>query len=286
MDAGYKVCENLKEGWKQTFPDGFIFDTAEVSGDIILPPPPIPDLGACHWITVFSGAEYPDRNFGNHDTPPEANPGEQNLIIDEGTLLGHLLSNISPDANLFEWSFDGNIDGTFTGPSAEHFWDNNSPHSADVVITDLSGNSTTYVYNIEVNNVAPDVDTIDDITITLGGVIDLSANGTDPGTDNLTYEWDMGNGVILTGKTINYEYPETGVFNVVLTVNDNDSQRPGHENDTDGITTTEFQVTVKQQGSILGASTLAETGANTAILNLVFAMLLTAGTGLIFLKKK
>jgi PKD repeat protein len=48
----------------------------------------------------------------------------------------------------------------------------------------------------------------------------FQAEATDPDQDSLSYEWDFGDGTLLSGKEASYQYNKPGVYRPKLRVQD------------------------------------------------------------------
>ena len=55
-----------------------------------------------------------------------------------------------------------------------------------------------------------------------GSQVHFTADATDPGNDDLTYVWDLGDGTIVTGNDFYHTYEDNGFYVVTLTVTDGD----------------------------------------------------------------
>lgn len=60
----------------------------------------------------------------------------------------------------------------------------------------------------------------DDVTATVGATVDFDGSGTDPDGDDLTAEWDFGDGSTAPGLTAQHAYQAPGTYTVVFTVTD------------------------------------------------------------------
>jgi len=94
-------------------------------------------------------------------------------------------------------------------------------------------------------NLAPTAAVTADGVAGAGNPIRLDASGSfDPDGEIVTYSWDLGNGTIIEGQSIEHVYPSAGTFEVVLTVIDDE----GASSTTEALLTVEppaeFRLTV------------------------------------------
>lgn len=92
--------------------------------------------------------------------------------------------------------------GQLTGPGVTHVYGDNGVYAVVVLVTDDDGGAGGALVNVTVNNVAPTVSL--DLSgavsfpggnyfvLGAGGVLPLSAEGSDPGSDDLTFTWSVG----------------------------------------------------------------------------------------------
>ncbi|MCC5615423.1 PKD domain-containing protein [Nostoc sp. CHAB 5836] len=127
------------------------------------------------------------------------------------------------DTHTYTWDFgDGNtINGTLT---PTHIYANNGTYTAKLTITDFDGSVSNDTLTVTVNNVAPVINTINsDITINEGAIANFNAIATDQGFDNLTYNWDFGDGTgPLVGQSVSHIFADNDDYTVSLTVRDSD----------------------------------------------------------------
>ncbi|MCK5560810.1 MAG: SBBP repeat-containing protein, partial [Thermoplasmata archaeon] len=113
-------------------------------------------------------------------------------------------------------------------------------------LSDDDGGLTTYKLRIIVNNIAPKIKEISPYTINEGESLNLSTFAVDPGSDDLQFNWSLenesniinihyNNGIgpdpypspkgtfpFSVNDSINYTFPDDGIYNITLTVTDDD----------------------------------------------------------------
>ena len=114
--------------------------------------------------------------------------------------------------------------------SLQHIFANNSPHTATVTVTDRFGQRDVETFAVDVQNVAPAVSSVPDLTLQLGTALVREITFTDPGSDIWTATIDYGDGSApqtlqnLTQRsfTLTHAYTQPGVFPVTVS-----GDRPG-----------------------------------------------------------
>ena len=100
-----------------------------------------------------------------------------------------------------------------------------APVSGDLVFADIgSGNVRRLVYAPGNNPPTAKITATNDPATRK--VAFSAAKSTDPNGDELTYEWNFGDGATATGEVIEHQYPQHGSFTVSLTATDRRRQAP------------------------------------------------------------
>ncbi|MFX0207360.1 MAG: PKD domain-containing protein [Candidatus Hodarchaeota archaeon] len=178
--------------------------------------------------------------------PPKANAGGP-YVADEGTpILFNASESYDLDCNVFlqyRWDFenDGIWDTPYsTDPTATYTWSDDWMGTAMVEVSDGIDTDTS-IASVTIHNIPPTVEintTVDEDLIIMPVTISFNARVYDPGSDDLTFTWDWGDGTpsmvtfypntdlptypVEIRETVEYHYAEPGVFPVTLTVTDDD----------------------------------------------------------------
>ena len=151
------------------------------------------------------------------------------------------------DALTYRWDFgDG---GAAFGEEAEHRYLVTGDYTATLTVTDAAGNTDTAEIAITVTDpVGNRPPTVTAAAVPASGRapldVQLSATGTDPDGDALTYRWSFGDGSAdAAGRRARHVYTRNGTFTATVTATD----RAGLT-DTDSVT-----ITVGQPGRQPGA---------------------------------
>jgi uncharacterized repeat protein (TIGR01451 family) len=147
----------------------------------------------------------------------------------------------------YDWDFNGDWITDATGPTVSKTYGDNGIYSVTLTVTDSYGASSSATATVTVYNVNPTIDTLYDVTVNEGSTYAFSAHATDPGSDDLTFTWNWGDGTpndvstyynngaspdpypspdvnpMDTWDSVSHYYPSDGVFLVTLTVTDDDS---------------------------------------------------------------
>ncbi len=158
----------------------------------------------------------------------------------------------------YEWDFESdgiydyqetpNIapDGAFDGKTT-HIYGDNGVYTVTLRVTDETGANDTDTCIVTVNNLAPNIEPFGPFIIEEGATLKIDANATDPGSDDLNFTWDWGDGTsdtisvyynngidpdpypspfgtypFFATDPVQYIYRDSGVYTINLTVEDDD----------------------------------------------------------------
>jgi len=126
------------------------------------------------------------------------------------------------DSLSFNWDFG---DGVQTEESvASHAFQSEGYFMVTLTITDRHGCKNTSTHYITVTNNAPwDVSAGEDISTYVDHAVEFNGSAKDTISDigSLKYSWDLGDGMKAMGQNVTHVYSESGVYEVNLTVTDN-----------------------------------------------------------------
>jgi len=147
----------------------------------------------------------------------------------EGTAINFNASqSTDQDNNIkqYDWDFqsDGVWDGSTTTPTTSFtYWDNFSGQ-VKVCVVDDENEGHTATANVTIANVAPTAEAGGPYSAAQGGTIQFHGSAQDPGSDVLTYKWDLNNDGVYetTGQNPQKTFSTGGQFTVWLEVTDDD----------------------------------------------------------------
>ncbi|TET89464.1 MAG: DUF11 domain-containing protein [Methanomassiliicoccales archaeon] len=144
-------------------------------------------------------------------------------IIFEGTMVG--FSGMAAYQG-FEgpfychWDFG---DGTSSADcTTSHYFGDDGTFIITFSVFDENGNEESETIEITVLNVKPTVSVSRNVHGFEGSPVHFTAYATDPGDDELSFVWDMGDGTVVTGTDFYHMYADNGRYIVTLTVTDGD----------------------------------------------------------------
>jgi parallel beta helix pectate lyase-like protein/PKD domain-containing protein len=166
-------------------------------------------------LTVTVSNAVPVANAGGPYSAMENSPiAFVGSATDAGTL----------DTLTYEWDLD--YDGVafvpeVVGQSVTHTWPDDHTGNVALRVTDNDGASHMAVASLNVTNADPIADAGGPFTVVEGGAVQLDGSGTiDPGSDVLTYEWDLdGDGEYDDATGVRPQFSAAGLDgSVVVTV--------------------------------------------------------------------
>ncbi len=162
------------------------------------------------------------------DTPPVADANGPYAGYEGSLITFNSSGSYDLDDNIiiYEWDFDG--DGIYetntyeTNGTVNHTWCDDYFGNVSLRVTDSCGATDVNNTTVTVLNVPPTADAGPDQTVYAGDLVIFNGSVTDPGCDNLTYEWEFGDGTNATGMNTTHIYFDKGNYTVTFTVTDDD----------------------------------------------------------------
>ncbi|MGL5922085.1 PKD domain-containing protein, partial [Chroococcidiopsis sp.] len=141
----------------------------------------------------------------------------------EGTAANFsaIATDPSNDTLTYTWNFGDGTD-PIEGQNVTHIFTQNGNYTVNLTVTDSDGASATSNLDVTVNNVAPTITNLTgDTEATEGDTNNFSVSAIDPGNDNLTYTWNLGDGSdTLAGENVSHTFVDDGTYNTTVTVTD------------------------------------------------------------------
>jgi len=126
----------------------------------------------------------------------------------------------------YEWDFDGDGIGDASGETVTHnFTDGTNdgkPYSITLTVTDNYGVSNSTSVEVRVKNRAPNASIIGPDVMGEGDTAEFIASASDMDGKVVSYNWSFGDGHYGEGETVTHKYTAPGIYNVTLTVIDDD----------------------------------------------------------------
>ena len=128
-----------------------------------------------------------------------------------------------PDGVILSYAWDFGDGNTGTGVTATHTYQAVGLYTAQLIVTDDSAASDTFVVAINVNANQPPVAAF--VATPTTGAAPLLVNvdastSTDADGQILAYAWDFGDGTMGMGATASHSYPIAGIYTISLIVTD------------------------------------------------------------------
>jgi len=124
----------------------------------------------------------------------------------------------------YHWSFGDGTTSDENNPT--HQYTDNGTYTLRLTVTDDDGESNTKTMSIFVKNVPPMAAyrIEPSSSVKTDTVVEFIDNSTDLDGSIVNWTWNFGEGTIVYGNHVNHSFPEEGVYNITLTVQDNDNE--------------------------------------------------------------
>ncbi len=177
---------------------------------------------------TFGGSNTQTFKVVVENAAPVVDAGEDRTV-DEGSSVaftGSFTDAGINDTHTVTWDFgDGSNQLSINNEqlSIEHTYTDDGEYIATYTVTDNDGAVSSDELTVTVNNVAPTITNLTgDSSVKEGDRANFSASATDPGSDELSYTWDFGDGETATGTDVTHAFAQNGNYTVTATVTDDD----------------------------------------------------------------
>jgi PKD repeat protein len=129
-----------------------------------------------------------------------------------------------PDGTVVAYDWDFGDGGTGTGVNPTHSYATDGVFTVTLTVSDDGGltDSDTTSATITFGLLAPTADPDGPYSGTVGSAVAFDGSGSSDDSAIVAYDWDFGDGGTGTGVSPNHTYATAGLFNVTLTVTDDD----------------------------------------------------------------
>jgi PKD repeat protein len=141
---------------------------------------------------------------------------------DDPVTFSGIGTDTTSDQSILDYHWDFGDGATGSRASTSHVYTKSGIYIATLKVTDDDGESDYDTLMVTVNNVVPVADAGIDRTSYEDELLLFHAIATDTQSDSptLNYEWNFGDGTYSSGITVTHTYQNNGVFDVTLTVTD------------------------------------------------------------------
>jgi len=165
------------------------------------------------------------QNVPVQNRPPVAFFTESATTVQTGIVISFNASGTyDPDGTIVSYFWDFGDTRNSTGITTEHAYADNGTYTVTLTVTDDDGATASVTANKTILNRNPvALFTESAETVFTGTLIQFNASDSyDPDGFIVAYEWNFGDGNYGAGIFTEHSYAEDGVYNVTLTVTDND----------------------------------------------------------------
>ena len=202
------------------------------------------------------------------ETAPVASAGEdRTVLVGEGVVLNGSASTDNVGLDTFVWTGDDGSPWTLMGTVVVKVFSTPGTYEVTLEAFDCAGNSDTATITVTVVE-PPLADAGEDIEAVAGDVVVLNASGSsdDLGIANYTWAFEHdGETVLLYGEVVEFAFEIEGVYDINLTVTDDDGLK-GYD---------EVTVTVAERQSASNLALYAAVGIVVAVALVAIGVMLT-----------
>lgn len=162
------------------------------------------------------------------NVPPVAD-ADGPYVADEGsTITFNGSGSYDPNDDIVSWLWDLDGDGIYEANATEttgtvnYTWCDDYFGNVSLRVTDSFGATDLDNTTVAVLNVPPTADAGSDQTIYAGDMVIFNGSATDPGCDDLKFEWKFGDGANATGLNATHSYFDQGHYTVTFSIIDDD----------------------------------------------------------------
>lgn len=144
---------------------------------------------------------------------------------DETTKL-NASNSVDNDGSIVEYNWEMGDGSTYrrSGPTLNHTYKSDGEYQVELEVVDDSGASKTFTKNVKVHkpNAKPSpLFSVSNKSPDTGETVKLDASASSDSDGSISsYDWNLGNGVSKSGKTIQFEYNNPGTYEIELVVQD------------------------------------------------------------------
>ncbi|MFC1999001.1 PKD domain-containing protein, partial [Chloroflexota bacterium] len=168
---------------------------------------------------------------------------------EEGSQIDFVDASVAWPDEISAWSWDFGDGNVSNAQNPSHTYGDEAAYIVSLTITTVNGYQDEIGRVLIIDNDAPVIDAVLDTTGDEGNVLSLFAAATDAGTDDLTFTWNWGDGTTDTvntyyndgvgadpypspwgtypypaADTVEHIYGDDGIYNVIVTVTDDDGE--------------------------------------------------------------
>ena len=157
---------------------------------------------------------------------PTAAASANPTTIEVGQEVQFTGSGTDSDGSIASYSWDFGDGATSNEQNPTHIYNNSNTYTATLTVTDDDGATGADSLAITVNEVPNQSPAASASASPTTGNVPLQVTFTGGGTDSdgsiTSYNWDFGDGVTSNSQNTSHTYNNTGIYNVTLTVTDDD----------------------------------------------------------------